>query len=189
MEAFTTYVLPYINLAIFLFLIIKFARQPMNTFLANRKEKFVTDYNEAHKLLIEAEAQSDAINKRLASLDKEILSINQRAAAVATQEVQRVLDNAQRLSVHFKDEVSRIADAEVNQAVADLKNEIINGVLKQVKQKLSEELDDSTQQQLIEKNNKKLVSMDNVKYADDPSDGLSVKKKIEMKANPNVGDH
>ncbi len=160
MENFTIYILPYVNFALFAFLIFHFGRKPVSNMLATRKENFRKDYEEARKLLTEAEAQNELLSRRLTNLDQEIAQINQRATAVTQQEIARVQENAKRMATHFKDEVSRISDAEVNQALSDLKQELMTGVMRQVHQSIATQLDGAGQQKLVQSANKKLINLD-----------------------------
>jgi F-type H+-transporting ATPase subunit b len=129
-------VFPYINLAVFLFLLIKFGKKPLAAALHDRRMQFVKARDEAAKLLNEAKAENDKLEARLGSLKTEIEAIQAEAQKASEWEGKQTLQKAQQLAQ------ATLADAEAQvqsitkEAEQRMRSQIVSEVVNQVTKQL-----------------------------------------------------
>ena len=153
-------VIPYANLALFLFLAVKIFKGPLLGALSGRKQEYVDQLREANKAKEEAEAKHKELSDKLSRLNAEVENIKTKAKSQAEQEAQKIVADAERLAAHLSTEAQRIADTEVAKAKATLRDELLKGVREKVVTKISAELDLDKQKSLFKS---QLNSMSTVK--------------------------
>lgn len=142
-------IFPYINFAIFLAMLIYFARKPAAAAARKRREDFERVMAEATRAKEAAEARLRELTTRQSQLDAEVKEIQTTTRAVAEAEASKIVADAQRLAEHFKTEARRIAEAEVLRARQDLRQEIVAAVKNSVAQKIKSELTPEAQLTLV----------------------------------------
>lgn len=155
----TGFVFPYINFAIFLFLLIKFAKNPAISAFSKRRENFMKLVEEAHKAKKEAEEKNVELKTRLASLEQEVATMRDKAQKEAQNEARQMIEDAQKLAEHIKVEANRIAQTELKKAKDDLQMEIVQSVKNSVLAKIRSELTDSEQSAVVDRRVKLLSQM------------------------------
>lgn len=152
MEGFnwlTGFIFPHINLLLFLFLLVKIAKGPLNTAMNNRYEQYSKALNDANQAKEEAERRSRELEAKLAGLDAEIAEIHSRAKRQAEEESAKILNQAKQLAEHLKQEAQKIADFEVSQARQRLRQEILSQVHSNIVNKVQSEMGQEQQMGLI----------------------------------------
>ncbi len=144
-----SFLFPYINLAIFLFLAIYFGRKPVKAALANRRESYLALLEKANKAKEEAESKHRELDARLKGLDAELQRMRNEVKAAADQEAQAILSSGAALAEHLKREAKRIADAEVTAAKEAIRAEILAEVRQKTAEELKRSLDDNRQHQIV----------------------------------------
>ena len=156
----TSVVIPYTNLALFLFLLVKIGKDPMLGAITGRKTSFEQQLKEANAAKEEAQAKHKELSEKLSKLSTEVSEIKNKAKSQAEAEAQKIVKDAETLAAHLTKEAQRIADAEVAKAKSVLRDEILKGVKEKVVGKISAELDLEKQKALF---NKQLGSMTSLK--------------------------
>ncbi|SME91148.1 ATP synthase F0 subunit B [Pseudobacteriovorax antillogorgiicola] len=133
-------VIPYANLAIFLFLAVKVFKGPLMGALSGRKDEYVSQLKEANRAKEEAEAKHRDLSEKLAKLNDEVAEIKARAKSQAELEAKKIISDAETLAAHLTNEARRIADAEVAKAKATLRDEILSGVKEKVVSRIKAEM-------------------------------------------------
>jgi F0F1-type ATP synthase membrane subunit b/b' len=129
-------IFPYINLAVFLFLLVKFGKKPFAAALQDRRVQFIRARDEAAKLLNEAKAENDKLEARLKMLKTEIEAIQNEAQKAAEWEGSQAIQKAQQLAQ------ASIADAEAQvqtlakEAEQRMRSRIVAEVVTQVTKQL-----------------------------------------------------
>lgn len=155
----TGFLFPYINFAIFLFLLIKFAKNPAISAFAKRRENFLKLLDEANKAKKEAEEKNIELKMRLDSLESEVEQIKHRAQQEAMNEARQLVEDAQKLAEHIKLEAQRIAQNELKQAKSDIQNEIVRTVKENVLNKIKTDLSENDQSQIVSRRIQLLTQM------------------------------
>ena len=138
-------ILPYVNFAVFVALLIYFARKPAVAAARKRRDDFESLMAEATKAREAAETRLQALTEKQAQLDSEIQEILLSTKAAAENEAAKIVADAERLAEHLKTEARRIAEAEVLRASNELRHEIVAAVKESVGKKITTELTQDAQ--------------------------------------------
>ncbi len=144
-------ILPYANFFIFLGLAIYFFRKPAAAAAVKKRDEYAHLVNEAKKANDAAQAKLAELIRRQAQLDTEVREIQQLSKVTGEAEVQKILDDANRVATHLKAEAKRIADAEVEKAKGALRDEIVKSVHAGVVDKFKKELTADGQKALVQR--------------------------------------
>ena len=144
-------ILPYANFFIFLSLAIFFFRKPAALAAKNHREQYQKLLSEATHARDVAIAKLAQIKEREHALADELANLKAVSKQSAEFEAQKMIQDAERLSQHLKDEASRIAQAEVAKARAALRQEIVETVSEGVKLRLQSDLNSEAQVALARK--------------------------------------
>lgn len=144
-------ILPYANLILFLVLLVYFMRKPAAAAAASAREDYQRLLREATAARDEAHARLSDLKARQAQLDQEIAEIKSMSRGAAEMEAAKIVEDAQRLSAHLKEEARRIADTEVANAKAELRSEIVRAVREGVVQRLVTEVKPDAHLSLVRK--------------------------------------
>lgn len=85
-----------INFAILLYLLVRFVRKPMGSYLQERHERIRRDLEEAAELRERAQARLREIDEKLDKLDAEVAEIRESVARDAKEEKSRLIADAER---------------------------------------------------------------------------------------------
>jgi F-type H+-transporting ATPase subunit b len=86
-----------------------------------------------------AEAKLKELDARLATIDRETAEIRHNAEREAERESARIIESANRLAQHLRDEARRVADAEIARAKQELRIAILKDVRQEVEKKIGQE--------------------------------------------------
>lgn len=145
----TGIVFPYLNLALFLFLAVKFLKKPMLGAIGSKKQEYLELLKEANKAKEEALLKHEALQLQLEKMDSELEEIKEKAKSQAELEAAKIVESAHALAHHLKQEAKRIAEAEVELARKEIQEEIISSVQDKVVEKIKEQLSAEKQQALF----------------------------------------
>lgn len=126
---------PYINFAIFLFVLVKFARKPLQQAMSSRREEFVSIVEAANKAKEAAEAQNRELSAKLSNLDSELEGMRLAAVNSAKQDAEHIISSAQKLAELIKVEARNTIETEINAAREQLQQQIVDHAIQMVKKK------------------------------------------------------
>lgn len=152
MEGFnflTGFVVPYANLALFLFLASKVLKAPLLNAINSRRTTYDASLAQANEAKLAAQKINEELKQKKAGLQDYLKELEAKSQRQLEQESQKILEDAKALANQLENEAKRIADAEVNEAREEIRNEILEAVQKQVEVKLANKLDASAQQQIF----------------------------------------
>lgn len=115
-------ILPAINLVMLLGILVKYLRQPLKQFVAERSSKIEKDLVETAEQKRSAEAQKREIDVKLSSVDHEVRKLSQEFEAEAKATAEQLILKAKTLAIQIKKD----ADLTAQNASADLKSELIS---------------------------------------------------------------
>lgn len=155
MEGFnwiTGVVFPYLNLILFLFLLVRVLKGPLISAISNRHLQYTQAMQEANQAKEEAERRSRELEAKLAGLDAEIAEIRNKSIKQAEEEAAKIVAHAEQLANHLREEARKIAASEVEQARRALREEILQQVKSNITNKVRSDLGAAQQVDLIHKN-------------------------------------
>lgn len=139
------------NLAIFLFIIIKFGGSHIQNFFATRRDTFLANMNAAQAAREEAEARLAELNAKLDNLEKERQSLLDEYHAHGEREKQRIVDAAKRQVEKMRTDAQATIDQEVKKAIALLEEQAVDLATELARKKAIAALDDKAQGQLVDR--------------------------------------
>ena len=140
-----------INLAIFLFIIIKFGGSHIQNFFATRRDTFLANMNAAQTAREEAEARLAELNAKLDNLERERQSLLDEYHAHGEREKQRIVETAKRQVEKMRADAQATIDQEVKKAVAMLEEQAVDLAVEMARKKAVESLDEDRQKKLFER--------------------------------------
>ena len=146
-----TMIWPYLNFMLFLVLLYKFAKPPLNALALSRKESFIQDSEKASRAFLEAERQAARARERLNSLKEEIARLKEGATKEAAREREKLLKEATELSERYRADATRTVDAELIDKQEKLFQDLSAFVRSRVESKVDADLNESRQTALLKR--------------------------------------
>ncbi len=145
-------VFPYINLALFLFLALKFMRTPMREFAKARSKKFKEENHATGLDLRNAESELSQLEKTLAGLDSELAERQKRSLEAARCQVEELAKDTKKFIDQLKQDHELLIEHSFEEAKASLRHDLIAGVKVQVENELAQVLSPDVQVKLLRAN-------------------------------------
>ena len=119
----------FINFAVMLGILLKFAAKPFKDFLRNRQAAIKEKVDEADRLLKEAESLKGTYEEKLAQLDREIETFRKWALEEAEKEKAKILAEAHAMAGRIREQAQLAYDQELEDAMATVRAEIARRTL------------------------------------------------------------
>lgn len=129
-ERISSLLFPFINLIIFVFLLIFFVRKPIKNFLKNRREAVIGHIEESKKIFEQAHAKASVARQKMANIDKEGEAYVASLRADAQYLAKRLVEEAQEKTQMVQKEVSLIIEAEEEQVEKEFKTNFITKIIR-----------------------------------------------------------
>jgi F-type H+-transporting ATPase subunit b len=145
----------FINFAVMLGILLKFAAKPFKDFLRNRQAAVKEKVDEADRLLKEAESLKGTYEEKLVKLDREIETFRKWALEEAEKEKAKILAEAHAMAGRIREQAQLAYDQELEDAMATVRAEIARRTLvtaeQTIRQIFKEEDHDKMVDEFIEK--------------------------------------
>jgi len=112
------------NFAVLLFLLVKFAAKPIGSGLAGRRQAIKEEIEELEAKKSAAEKSYREFEQKLATVEKDIDKVVERAVAQAEIEKTRILEKAEQAAADIKRQAEMAIQKEVMEARRTLRNEV-----------------------------------------------------------------
>jgi len=119
----------FINFAVMLGILLKFAAKPFKDFLRNRQAAIKEKVDEADRLLKEAESLKGVYQEKLVQLDREIETFRKWALEEAEKEKAKILAEAHVMAGRIREQAQLAYDQELEDAMATVRAEIARRTL------------------------------------------------------------
>lgn len=139
-----------INLALVVGVLGYFARTPIRTYMAERRQNIEAGIEAAQRELSEAESRLVACNDRVASLDREIEEIRRTVHAQAENERERLLADARVAAERIHRDAHAAVEQESRRAREDLRNEAVEVAVRLAGDLLKRQVSDSDRARLVD---------------------------------------
>lgn len=114
----------FVNFAILLFLIVKFAKKPFKEFLQKRRDAVKEKLDEAEKVLREAAEARARYEEKLAGLSAEIDAFRASIVETMEKEKKKVLDEARGLAARIREQARLAYEQEMREAMEKVRAEV-----------------------------------------------------------------
>jgi F-type H+-transporting ATPase subunit b len=138
-----------VNLAILLFLLVKFAGKNVVSALRNRSERVSADIKEAARLHEEANEMLEQYKTQLAGFEAEATALLDDYRAMGETERQRIIDEATQEAERIVQEAKRVANNEAVRAKEKLESEIVDRAIVDAEAIILKQLTDADHGRLV----------------------------------------
>jgi F-type H+-transporting ATPase subunit b len=118
-------VMMWFNFGILAFLIYKFGKQPIMSFLKGQRENIELELEKMHKSKAETMAALDELQKNIDEKDKRIEEIKQRVIAEAESQRQKIVADAKQDAMKMIEEAKNKVDIQMNEARQAFRKEML----------------------------------------------------------------
>jgi F-type H+-transporting ATPase subunit b len=139
-----------LNLAILLWILIKFAGKPLKEYFAGRRDSIQKGVQEAQEAKAEAERIYREYQEKLAGLDDELKVIEERARLEGERESERMRQETEELVAKLQQQARRMAEQEIAGAKRQLRREAAEVALETAEKLVKENISDADRQRMVE---------------------------------------
>jgi len=154
-ESWLSWVFKFVNFAVLVGILIKFAGKPFKDYFKNRHRGVKEKVEEAEKMFQEAEGMKKEYEERLARLDGEIEAFKKAIIGETEKEKNRILQEATEAALKIKEQAKLTYEQELKEAKHKIKEEIARLTVEKAERLVSEKLNrkdhDAMVQEFIEK--------------------------------------
>ncbi len=144
------YMWKIINFAILVFVLFKFGKKPLQSYLKSRTELIEKTLNEAKEAKEAAVKALHEVEERLKVKDAEIEAILSAAQRSGEQERNRIIEESSRLKEKILEQAKTNIDYELKHAKEAIKAEAVELAMELAEKKLREKLTKEEQERLLE---------------------------------------
>jgi F-type H+-transporting ATPase subunit b len=142
--------LGFVNLAIFLFILKRYAWPLVQSYLEDRRDAVVRELEAARQAKAAADQLRAEFEARMQTLESEAERTREELLSIARVEAQRLLDQAQRAAERIRKDARLIADQEVAHARRLLQQETADLIADRAAALLTREITPQDQQRLVQ---------------------------------------
>lgn len=139
-----------VNFSLFLLLLARTVLPALKTWAITRRERIVDELQAAARAKAEAEALKREWEERMASLDRELAEIRDRALADAQRERERILAAAQQTAEAIAVDAEKAAAQELRKAKAELREQVAALAVDMARDVIRQRLTDGDQKRFLD---------------------------------------
>jgi F-type H+-transporting ATPase subunit b len=139
-----------LNFIVLIFLLVKFGAKPIGTALAGRQQKVKEELEELEARRDAAEKSYKEFEAKLATVEKDIDSVVEKAVAQAEVEKTRIIEKAEQTAADIKRQAELSIQNEVMEARRTLKNDIADQATVMAEELIVKNLTPEDQVKIIE---------------------------------------
>jgi F-type H+-transporting ATPase subunit b len=140
-----------INFVLLLLVLRRLGKQPLATFLGERRKAMERNIAEAAELKAKADARHKEYVERLAQLDQELQKLRTDIARAAEEDRQRILADAEETARRLRRETEALIDQHGRALSAAARREVVEAAMAAAEQLLRSTLTEADQQRLAER--------------------------------------
>lgn len=149
-ESWLSLVFKFVNFAVLLGLLIKFAGKPLKEYFANRHKAVKDKLDEAEKRIKEAQAIKAEYESRLAALDVEIEAFKKTIMEEAEKEKQKMVDEATHFVSKLKEQAMLTYEQEIKEVRDRIKEDIARLTIERAEKLVKERLTKEDHHKMVE---------------------------------------
>jgi len=142
-------ILGFVNFAIFLFVIRRYAWPLVSSYLVERREEIVRALEAARRAQAAAEELRAEFDARMRTLESEAEHTREELLAIARLEADKILEQARRAAERIRKDAQLVASQEVAQARTQLQREVGDLIAQRAASLIQREITPDDQRRLI----------------------------------------
>ena len=156
----------FVNFAIFLAILWKFALPAIQRGLSTRRELLMANLAEATRLREEAEERLAQYDAKIKGLEQERQALLDETSRQGEREKERIIEDARRQVAKMRADAERLIDQELKRAVANLERRAVDEAVEIAKRMVAERLEQPTaQSKLVDRYDTQLSSIASIQQA------------------------
>jgi len=149
-ESWLSWVFKFINFAVLVAILVKFAAKPLKNYLQSRSTVIKKKVDEADRLHKEAEELKKEYEIRLAKLDDEIEAFKKAIREETEKEKKKILGEATEFLTRIKEQANLTHQQEIREMTSRIKEEIAKLTMERAEKLVIEKLNQKDHDQLVE---------------------------------------
>jgi F-type H+-transporting ATPase subunit b len=158
-ESWLSWVFKFINFAVLIFVLVKYAGKPLKEYLVNRHHKAKEKVEEAEKLYSEAGNLKNEYEARLAHLDEEINAFKAKVMEETEKEKEKLLEEARSFAAKIQEQARLNYEQEMKEVKGRIREEIARLALEKAEKIVIEKLSRNDSDRMVEEFIEKLRSL------------------------------
>ncbi len=158
-ESWLDWVFKFINFAVLVGILVKFAGKPMKEYFANRHKTIKQKVEDASKALKEAEALKTEYEQKLSRLGEEIEAFKKKILEDAEKEKQKILNEANQFAERIREQARLTYEQEKREIMSRIKEEIARLTMERTENLLKEKFSKADHSKMVDEFIEKLRSM------------------------------
>lgn len=158
-ESWLDWVFKFINFAVLVGILVKFAGKPLKEYFAGRHKTIKQKVEDAQKALAEAQALKAEYEKRLSGLSDEIEQFKKSILEETEREKKRILDEANQFAARIREQARLTYEQEKREIMARIKEEIARLTMERTEGILKEKFSKADHAKMVDEFIEKLRSM------------------------------
>ena len=147
-----TYVFKHaVNLLILIFVLVYFLKNPVKSFLMDRKGVIAKKIEDSKKEITEAKQTYDLYMEKMSNLENEIKELKDSIKKEAEIERQEIISQAEISASKMRKDAQETIKSEAAKAKQEIQNEVVTLAVKLAEDILKKNLDQSDNKRMIEK--------------------------------------
>lgn len=139
-ESLLSWVFKFVNFAVLVGILIKFAGKPLKDYLQNRRNTIKTKIEEASRTVQEAEALKAQYERKLSQLDDEMEVFRKAVIEEAQKEKQKIVDEATEFASRIREQARIAYEQEMKDAMSTIKEEIARLTMERAEKLIAQKL-------------------------------------------------
>ncbi len=153
----------WVNFAIFLGILVYFAKDSIQTFFSNRKELLEANLKEAERLREEAQAKLEEYQAKLDQLEQEREELLEEYNRQGEREKIKIIEDAKNQVEKMREDAERVIEQEVKKVIASLEQRAVDHAVRLAKDMAKDRLDsEDKQSKLVDGYVEDLASIDSL---------------------------
>lgn len=145
----------FVNFAILLAILIRFAGRPLKRYLSERHQRIKDEIESKNRIIMETESLKNEIHEKISRLDAEIEDIKRKVLEEAYKEKERIISEARELADKLKEQVALTKEQEIKEMRAMIREEVAKKAIAEaeriIRQALKKEDHDRLVNEFIER--------------------------------------
>jgi F-type H+-transporting ATPase subunit b len=154
-----------VNFALLVWLIRKMAKQPVASFLTDRRAKIERGIQEAAVVKAKAEAVFNEYTERLKTLDVELTKLRSEIANAAAQDRAQIVADAEDAAKRVKAETEELVARQADQLEAEIRREVVQAAIDAAERAVREAANADDQRRLADAFVRELAKVEPEKHA------------------------
>ncbi len=148
-ESLLDWVFKFVNFAVLVGILIKFAGKPLKDYLRNRHDTIKAKIDEANKTVQEAEALKAQYERKLSQLDEEVEAFKKAVIEEAEKEKQKIMNEANEFASRIREQARIAYEQELKDAMSAIKEEIARLTMERAEKLIAERLTKSDHNRMV----------------------------------------